>query len=144
MQYRERLEKLELPTLAYRILQGDMIETYKHFHHYDPNILPPSFCPRDRPSRSHDFQLQPIKPLDGKRGVHNNSFYCRVVDLWNSLPSTLVDAPTLNTFKNRLDDHWKDLPLKYDHEVHTEEEEEEECSQEHAVENSIILMCEIH
>ena len=126
MQYRERLEKLGLPTLAYRRLRGDMIETYKHFHNYDSSILPPSFCPRDRPSRSHNFQLQPIKPLDGKRGVHTNSFYCRVVDLWNSLPSTVVDAPTLNTFKNRLDDHWKDLPLKYDHEFRTEEDDEEE------------------
>ena len=125
MEYRERLEKLQLPTLAYRRLRGDMIETYKHFHKYDTNILPPSFCPRNRPSRSHKYQLQPIRPLDGERGVHKNSFYCRVVNLWNSLPCSVVDAPTMNTFKNRLDDHCKDLPLKYDYDYAGEEEEED-------------------
>ena len=123
MTYQERLERLKLPTLAYRRLRGDMIETYKHFHTYDHNILPPSFCPRNRPSRCHDFQLQPIKPSDGERGVHKNSFYCRVVDQWNSLPRLVVDAPTLNIFKNRLDRHWKDLPLRFNHTFYMEVDE---------------------
>ena len=105
MEYQERLKQLNLPTLAYRRLRGDMIETYKHFHKYDSTILPPSFCPRSRPSRLHQFQLQPVRPLDGERGVHKNSFYCRVVDTWNSLPSNIVDTPTIDTFKNRLDSH---------------------------------------
>ena len=124
MDYSERLEKLKLPTLAYRRLRGDMIECYKHFNKYDQNILPPSFCPRNRPSRSHKFQLQPIRPLDGKRGVHTNSFYCRVVDRWNNLPSNVAEAPSMNSFKNRLDDHLKELKLKYNFD-HKEDEEEE-------------------
>ena len=115
MDYQERLEKLKLPTLAYRRLRGDMIETYKHFHTYDSSILPPSFCPRTRPSRIHQFQLQPIRSLDGERGVHKNSFYCRIVDTWNALPCEIVDSPSMDVFKSRLDDHWKDLPLKYNH-----------------------------
>ena len=125
MEYHERLERLNLPTLAYRRLRGNMIETYKHFHEYDPSILPPSFCPLNRHSHSHKYQLQPIRPLDGERGVHQNSFCCRVVDTWNSLPCSVVDAPTLDTFKNRLDDHWKSLPLKFDHDNAEEDEEEE-------------------
>ena len=92
-----------------------MIETYKHFHTYDNNTLSKSFRPRTRPSRSHKYQIHPIKALDGERGVHKNSFYCRIVDLWNELPSTVAEAPTLNAFKNRLDTHWKDSPLMYDH-----------------------------
>ena len=113
--YAERLEKLNLPTLAFRRLRGDMIETYKHFHNYDPSILPPSFRPRDRPSRLHEFQIQPIIPKDGERGVQKNSFYCRVADTWNNLPRDVVAAPTMDAFKNRLDNHWKNLPLKLDH-----------------------------
>ena len=66
LSYSERLEKLNLPTLAYRRLRGDMIETYKHFHSYDPTILPSSFAPRNRPSRSHEYQIQPIVPKDGE------------------------------------------------------------------------------
>ena len=128
LSYSERLKKLKLPTLAFRRLRGDMIETYKHFHSYDPSTLSKSFRPRTRPSRSHKYQIHPVKPLDGERGVHKNSFYCRVVDLWNELPSSVVEAPTLNTFKNRLDAHWKDLPLKYDHcwMTNADDEEEEE------------------
>ena len=115
LSYQERLSKLKLPTLAFRRLRGDMIETYKHFHKYDRTILPPSFKPRNRPSRSHDFQIQPIRPKDGERGIHNNSFYCRIVDTWNRLPKAVVDAPTIDTFKNRLDKSWKDSPLMFDH-----------------------------
>ena len=92
-----------------------MIETYKHFNSYDPSILPTSFTPRDRPSRSHEYQLQPIIPKDGERGVQKNSFYCRIADTWNNLPRDVVAAPTMDAFKNRLDEHWKNLPLKLDH-----------------------------
>ena len=60
LSYSERLEKLKLPTLAFRRLRGDMIETYKHFHTYDPSTLPKSFRPRTRPSRSHQYQIHPI------------------------------------------------------------------------------------
>ena len=115
LSYPERLKRINLPTLAYRRLRGDMIETFKHFHSYDPTILPPTFKPRNRPSRCHDYQIQPIIPKDGERGVHKNSFYCRVIDTWNKLPQYVVSAPTMDTFKNRLDEHWKDLPLKFDH-----------------------------
>ena len=115
LSYSERLTRLNLPTLAYRRLRGDMIETYKHFHIYDPTILPPSFQARNRPSRSHRYQIQPIMPKDGERGVQKNSFYCRIADTWNHLPSDVVTAPTMDSFKNGLDQHWEDLPLKFDH-----------------------------
>ena len=35
-------------------------------------------------------------------------FSLRVVDLWNSLPESVVSAPRLNSFKNRLDKCWKE------------------------------------
>ena len=126
--YSERLKQLQLPTLAFRRLRGDMIETYKHFHSYDHDTLPTSFRPRNRPSRSHKYQIHPIKPRDGERGIHKNSFYCRIVDLWNNLPSSVVEAPTLNAFKNKLDEHWKDSPLQFDHrwELNADEEDDEE------------------
>jgi len=30
----------------------------------------------------------------------------RVVNVWNSLPNNVVQADTINIFKNRLDKHW--------------------------------------
>ena len=115
LSYKERLIKLKLPSLTYRRLRGDMIETYKHFRSYDKDILPPAFRSRNRPSRTHSYQLHRMKPSDGERGVQNNSFYYRIADTWNNLPSDVVEAPTIDTFKNRLDKFWKDLPLKFDH-----------------------------
>ena len=32
-------------------------------------------------------------------------------NIWNSLPIDIVTAPTLNSFKNRLDEHWLQLRL---------------------------------
>jgi len=29
------------------------------------------------------------------------------VDYWNALPNSIVEAPTVNSFKARIDKHWK-------------------------------------
>jgi len=31
----------------------------------------------------------------------------RVEDYWNALPSSIVEAPSVNYFKARIDKHWK-------------------------------------
>ena len=36
-----------------------------------------------------------------------NFFSNRIVNMWNSLPDYVVMSDTINTFKNRLDAHWK-------------------------------------
>ena len=41
--------------------------------------------------------------------VRATSFSKRVVNDWNHLPGSIVEAPSLNTFNNRLDEHWKHL-----------------------------------
>jgi hypothetical protein len=40
-------------------------------------------------------------------------FTLRVSRRWNKLPDTEVNAPTLNTFKNRLDRYWKNQDLYF-------------------------------
>lgn len=111
--YEERLKKLDLPSLVYRRARGDMIEVFRHIHSHDQNSLPPNFNLQNRCSRNHDFQLRTKKPLDGERGIQSNSFYFRVSDKWNNLPKNVVNAKTINEFKNRLDDAWKNKPTKY-------------------------------
>ena len=113
--YSGRLRKLDLPTLLYRRERGDMIEVYKHFHTYDKISISSSFRPQNRPSGTHDFQLHTLLPKDGTRGVQSNSFYYRVANTWNNLPKDVVTAPSINIFKNKLDDHWKELPIKFNH-----------------------------
>ena len=120
--YSDRLQKLNLPTLAYRRLRGDMIETFKHINKYDHHALSVSFNPRNRPSRQHPFQLIQEKTLDGTRGVLSNSFYHRIVKGWNKLPIEVVNAKSVNSFKNKLDDHWNNMELKFNHEATCESE----------------------
>jgi hypothetical protein len=41
--------------------------------------------------------------------VRKHLFGQRIVNKWNKLPQHVVDAPTLNTFKNRIDRHAEDM-----------------------------------
>ena len=41
-----------------------------------------------------------------------DSFAIRVVNPWNKLPLDVVMAPNLNSFKSRLNVHYKNFPLK--------------------------------
>ena len=113
IEYSERLRRLNLPTLTYRRARGNMIELYKHFHVYDKDTLSKSFKPRDRLSRRHDFQLTPNIAKDGIRGIQKNSFYHRTIDIWNDLPRKVVDVKNVDNFKNALDKHWTDIPMKF-------------------------------
>ena len=126
LEYAERLKRLDLPTLAYRRRRGDMIEMFKHFHIYDRSILASSFQPRDRPSRQHKCQLHTPKAHDGERGPQTNSYYHRTVTMWNELPNEVVTAGSVNEFKNNLDKHWENDPLKLDYRYEEKTDEDEE------------------
>ena len=45
--------------------------------------------------------------------IRKNSFSIRIAKYWNKLPENIVNAPSINSFKNRLDKHWKDEELYY-------------------------------
>ena len=46
--------------------------------------------------------------------VRHDFFSLRVVDFWNSLPESVVSAPSLNLFKNRLDKCWEEYKFSED------------------------------
>ena len=124
LDYPERLKRIDLPTLVYRRRRGDMIEVFKHFNSYDKSTLSTSFNPRDRPSRQHKLQLHQPHSNDGVRGAQTNSFYHRVAPIWNNLPKSVVEVETIDDFKNALDKHWKDDPIKFNH-LHGRESNQE-------------------
>lgn len=59
----------------------------------------------DSTTRGHRYKL---KKARSNTTLRQTFFSQRVVDRWNGLPSEVVDAPSLNSFKNRLDAHMKD------------------------------------
>lgn len=111
MSYPDRLRRLKLPTLKYRRCRGDMIEVYKIVHKiYDP-VCAPNLPRTGREGRSHNLRLfkQQVQNLD----IRKYSFSIRVVDVWNNLPAPVVNAPSLNAFKNRLDKHWETIDFRF-------------------------------
>ena len=41
--------------------------------------------------------------------VRSNAFSQRVINDWNSLPESVINAESLNSFKGRLDDFWSQM-----------------------------------
>ena len=111
LSYEERLRHLKLPTLKFRRIRGDMIELYKVTHgFYDQtSSVRLVYCDNTR-TRGHRYRLFP-------KHVHYDLrkyfFSNRVVNLWNSLPSFVVSACTVDTFKKRLDLYWNDQEACY-------------------------------
>ena len=48
-----------------------------------------------------------------KTNLRSHTFSNRVVDVWNSLSSYVVEAPDINSFKGRINTFWKNHPLKF-------------------------------
>jgi hypothetical protein len=112
MSYEERLRKLNLPTLKYRRIRGDMIEMFKIMtHKYDERVS--NFIEMhqsDQTTRGHQYK---IKKQQVRLNVRKNSFVNRSVDSWNGLPSNVVNAPTVQAFEARLDKLWRSEPTKF-------------------------------
>jgi len=111
LSYSERLKQLKLPTLKYRRLCGDMIEVFKTVHkYYDVCAAVKLNFNTLSTTKGNKYKLQ-------KSASHYNlrklSFCSRVVNIWNSLPDSAVDASMLNIFKSCLDKHWLDQDVLY-------------------------------
>lgn len=108
--YSERLSTLKLPSLEHRRRRGDMIDLYKYITGiYDTSR--PSFERHDRcNTRGHSKKLVKHR---SRLDVRNTFFSERVVLVWNSLPESVVSAPSINAFKNRLDAHWANSPTLF-------------------------------
>ena len=104
MDYAQRLEKLDLPTLLHRRERGDMIQVWKHFNSYDQSTLSSSFIHCPRTNRKHRHQITWNRPNDGINGIQANSFYYRISKSWNNLPQKVVEAKTIDGFESGLDD----------------------------------------
>src|ERR1043165_3730449 len=95
-----------LPSLELRKLWAGIILCFQNIHQLIALDFK-SFFILDNNSRTrgHNFKL---KLLNFKTTLRQNFFSIRVVPIWNSLPSDIVNSATLKSFKARLKVH--DLP----------------------------------
>ena len=102
--YEERLQKLRLPSLYYRRKRGDMIYMYQLFHGgIDANPEDLFTLAKDSTTRGHPFKV--LKPRADSR-VRRSVLSVRAVNAWNALPTTVVCAPSITSFKANIDAHW--------------------------------------
>ena len=101
--YEGRLKRLNLTTLEIRRIRGDLIEVYRILNGQE-KINPDSLFTRSWYTniRCHTMKLE-------KKHVHLDIikyfFTQRVIDYWNALPQSAVDAENINQFKDQLNLH---------------------------------------
>ncbi len=89
--YPEHLQILNLPSLAYHRLRGDMVEVFKLLHPqvgYD-NTLDPLLPINHRTSRGNRFKLYHRR---ANNDLRKYSFGLRVTKMWNDLPDSVIAA----------------------------------------------------
>ena len=99
-EYEDRLKEMKIPSMTYRRVRGDMIEVYKYTHNIyklDNSILKLENKPS---TRGHIYKLEKQRC---KTSLRQKCFTQRVVERWNKLPVQVVEAPSVNVFKNRID-----------------------------------------
>ena len=107
--YEERLKKLNLTTLYYRRNRADVLQVYRIINKID-NLNFDDFFVLNPRNRGHKYKLE--KPR-ANIAIRANSFSHRVIDMWNELKSETVEAPSINSFKNRLEKEWRNDPHKF-------------------------------
>ena len=97
-----------------------MIEAYKLSHElYDEKASEGllNYCTNEAmqyPVRKHSFSVRKERWF---KDVKRFSFKNRISNQWNNLPEAVVNSPTINTFKNRLDKLWEQNDVMYDTEI---------------------------
>jgi len=109
--YETRLKKLGIYSLERRRLRGDLIETFKILTGTENVNYSKFFELADVTSGLRGHSLKLFKPRC-RTTVRQNFFSLRIVNEWNKLPLDVMEAPSINMFKNRLDQHWHDMGIQ--------------------------------
>jgi len=111
--YCDRLTASKLPTLHYwRLYDEIWSRRLKQCQGNNDKCTAPILTGlHSSVTRGHDIRLEKFRAK-----YYLRKFFCtnRVVNNWNSLPSHVVHADTVNSFKIRLDNFWKSQDVWYD------------------------------
>ena len=111
--YPQRLQALDIPSMVYRRIRGDMIETFKIINGYYDNAVNLNLERNTGPTRGNMMKLAKERCRIKRRQM---PFCLRIVNVWNSLPNDVIEANNVVTFEKRIDKLWKDQPVKYNFE----------------------------
>ncbi|KAM9790323.1 uncharacterized protein ACBT44_018929 isoform 1-T2 [Syngnathus typhle] len=97
------LHSLHWLPMKERIIFKILLLTFKALHHLAPTYLSDllvPYCP-NRPLRSSNTSRLTV-PKSKLKSFGDRAFSCTSPRLWNSLPQSVCDSPTLPIFKSRL------------------------------------------
>jgi hypothetical protein len=101
LSYEERLERTGLISLEKRRVRGDLIQVFKFIKGF-VKIDYRKFFEISTVGKTRGHSLKLVK--SHCNGEQRKQFYSqRVVNSWNGLSQYVVDADSVNCFKNRLD-----------------------------------------
>ena len=101
LSYEDRLKVTHLTTLEDRRVRGDMIEVYKILRGVSRVNSGIWFqWSANSRTRGHRFKLAKFR---SRLDIRKNFFSQRVVNIWNKLPEAVVEADSVNSFKNKYD-----------------------------------------
>ena len=99
-----------------------MIELYKLIHgNYDRNTsniinLYKDHNKLNERTRGHMWKICHER---SRLNLRKESFPNRAVNMWNFLPEHVVNAPSVDSFKSRLDKQWSNEEILYDYKAAT-------------------------
>ena len=96
--YEDRLKRLHFYPMHYRSIRRDLILTFNLFQ--SNQILDYFSLPLVNQLRGHSRKLYKERP---NTTLRLRTFSYRVVNIWNKLPDNVVNAPSVEAFKSRLD-----------------------------------------
>ena len=68
----------------------------------------------DQRTRGHSLKLTKGR---FRLNIRGHFFTQRIINLWNGLKEDTVSAPSLNIFKNRLDNEWENKSWKFNRNI---------------------------
>ena len=99
--YEVRLKRLNLFSLEKRRLRGDLIQVYKYLNKFS-NVDHSKLFELQTNLRTRN-NGQSIQTRRCNTDIGRSYFSNRVIRHWNNLPAEVVNARTINSFKNRID-----------------------------------------
>ena len=113
--YEERLIALNLPTLRYRRLRGDMIMVYKILSGKHKRSLCPNLKTKEEATGRRGRNSMALHQHRCRTDIRKYCFSYRVVSVWNTLPEEVVSSKTVDEFKRRIDHVWRKEKMKFDY-----------------------------
>ena len=90
--YADRLRAIDMPSMKYCRIRGDMIQVYKLLHGKDESLKALFNVDSTSITREHQFKL---KKTFIKNKVPKHFFSIQVINDWNSLPRGVVNTVSL-------------------------------------------------